>query len=208
MPYLDTYSTTTQRKANPDDPENLENVSNLSPSSSDWKSGWTKPSDKIWRQSWDTSIAIDGKINWADEDLYRSLLKDWIDLMDDCDVDCQARGSQLTTIAGLMGAVYGLVALNAIFMFIGTWRYRWRICSIYMTFGVCLFQFAATIAAGALLFTKYNAICSRSIAETMGDGNYWSMADDFYVTFSLWILSFITMFCFLCCGLCSACAEK
>ena len=44
-------------------------------------------------------------MNWADEDLYRDFLKDWIDLFEDCDIDCQARGSQLTTIAGLMAAV-------------------------------------------------------------------------------------------------------
>lgn len=147
-------------------------------------------------------------MNWKDEDLYRDLLKDFIDLLEDCDVDCQANGSQLTAIAGLMGAVYGLVALNAIFMFIGTWRYRWRVCSIYCTFGVCLFQFVALIVAGALMFTKYNAICARSIRETMGDGNMWSMADDFYMTFSLWVISFITMFCFVCCGLCSAMTES
>jgi len=196
VPYLDKFSTTTQDTDNPDAPEDLRNDANI------------KRNDTPWRQSWDTSIRIDGKMNWADENLYRDLLKDYIALGEDCDVDCQANGSQLTTIAGLMGAVYGLVALNAVFMFIGTWRYKWRVCSIYMTFGVCLFQLAATIAAGALLFTKYNAICARSIRETMGDGNLWSMADDFYITFSLWITSFIAMFCFLCCGLCSACAES
>ena len=160
------------------------------------------------RQSWSTSINVSGRMNWADEDLYRDLLKDYIDLFEDCDIDCQAQGSQLTTIAGLMGAIYGLVTLNAIFMFIGTWRANYRICSIYCTFGVCLFQFAALIAVGAMMFTKYNAICARSMKETMGDGNIWTMADDFYVTFSLWITSFITMFCFVCCGLCSAMGKK
>lgn len=160
------------------------------------------------RQSWSTSIDVEGSMNWADEDLYRDWLKDYIDLFEDCDVDCQAQGSQLTTIAGLMGAIYGLVTLNAIFMFIGTWRAGARICSIYCTFGVCLFQFAALIAVGAMMFTKYNAICARSVTETMGEGNIWTMADDFYVTFSLWITSFITMFCFVCCGLCSAMGKK
>ena len=147
-------------------------------------------------------------MNWADEDLYRDYVKDVIDLFEDCDVDCQAQGSQLTTIAGLMATVYGLVTLNAIFMFVGTWRSWARICSIYCTFGVCLFQFAALIASGAMLFTKYNAICARSMKETMGEGNIWTMADDFYMVFSIWVISFITMFCFVCCGLCSAMRES
>lgn len=147
-------------------------------------------------------------MNWADEDLYKDFLKDWIDLFEDCDIDCQARGSQLTTIAGLMASVYGLVTLNAVFMFIGTWRWWARVCSIWCTFGVCLFQFCALIACGVMMFTKYNAICARSIQETMGEGNMWSMADDFYMTFSIWIMSFITMFCFVCCGLCSAMRDK
>ena len=185
VPYVDSYRPDSQTVQNPERYGNVD-----------------------WAQSWDVSLDVSGSMNWSDEDLYRDLLKDYIDLMEDCDVDCQARGSQLTTIAGLMGAIYGLVALNAVFMFIGTWRYRWRICSIYCTFGVCLFQFAALIAAGAMMFTKYNAICGRSMTETMGEGNMWTMADDFYMTFSLWIISFITMFCFVCCGLCSAIREK
>jgi len=160
------------------------------------------------KQSWETSIRVDGSMNWKDEDLYRDLLKDYIDLMEDCDVDCQARGSQLTGIAGLLAMVYGLVYLNAIFMFIGTWRYRWRICSLYCTFCVCLVQFVVLILTGAMMFTKYNMICGRSLTETAGKGNMWSMADDFYMTFSCWVTSFITMFCFVCCGMCPAVRGK
>ena len=36
-----------------------------------------------------TDISVAGKMNWRDEDLYRDLLKDWIDLIEDCDIDCQ-----------------------------------------------------------------------------------------------------------------------
>lgn len=147
-------------------------------------------------------------MNWKDEDLYRDLLKDYIDLFEDCDVDCQARGSQLTGIASLLAMVYGLVYLNAIFMFIGAWRYRWRICSLYCTFCVCLVQFVVLIVTGAMAFTKYNTMCGRSMTETMGKGNMWTMADDFYMTFTLWVTSFITMFCFVCCGMCSAVRSK
>ena len=143
-------------------------------------------------------------MNWLDEDLYRDLLTDAIDLMEDCDIDCQATGSNLTLIAGLMGLAYGLVALNALFMFIGTWRYRARVCSVYCTMVTCLIQFIVLCVSGALLFTPYNAICARSMQLTMGGIEMWTMADDFYTTFSLWIISFFAMFAFACCGLCSA----
>ena len=54
-------------------------------------------------------------------------------------------------MASLMGTAYGIIGLNALFMFIGTWRYRWRICSVYCTMFACLFQFAILIAVGACL---------------------------------------------------------
>ena len=139
----------------------------------------------------------------SDENLYKDFLSDLVELMDDCDIDCQKAGSQLTLIATLMGVVYGLVGLNALFMFIGTWRYRWRICSVYCTFVACMIQFALLIAVGALMFTKYNALCARSLYAT---NDYWmySMNDDFYFTFTSWIASWIWMFVFVCCGMCSA----
>ena len=101
-----------------------------------------------------------------------------------------------------MGLLYFFVQLNALFMFIGTWRYRWRICSVYCTFFVCLFQLCVLIAAGAMLFTNYNGVCSRSMRTTsVWDGAWlWTMADDFYTTRSIWIMSFFTMFGFLCCS--------
>ena len=66
-------------------------------------------------------------------------------------------------MAGLMATSYGIVALNAIFMFVGIWRYRWRFCSVICTAATCLIQLILSIVVGALLFTKYNAICARSM---------------------------------------------
>ena len=143
-------------------------------------------------------------MDWRDEDLYRDLLKDYIDLIEDCDIDCQKSGSQLTLIAGLMNASYSIVALNAIFMFVGVWRYRWRFCSVICTAATCLIQLILSIVVGALMFTKYNAICARSMVRTYGENMIWTMADDFYVTFSLWVVSFFAMMFFCCCGLCQA----
>ena len=153
--------------------------------------------------AWDVDISVSGSTNWSDGDLYKDLLKDKIDLFEDCDADCHAKGSQLTIMGVLMSVMYTIVGLNALAMFIGTWRYRWRICSVYCTFVACMIQFALLIAVGALMFTKYNALCARSLYAT---NDYWmySMNDDFYFTFTSWIASWIWMFVFVCCGMCSA----
>ena len=153
--------------------------------------------------AWDVDISVSGSTNWSDGDLYKDLLKDKIDLFEDCDADCHAKGSQLTIMGVLMSVMYTIVGLNALAMFIGTWRYRWRICSVYCTFVACMIQFALLIAVGALMFTKYNALCARSLYAT---NDYWmySMNDDFYSTFTSWIASWIWMFVFVCCGMCSA----
>ena len=103
-----------------------------------------------------------------------------------------------------MGAAYGIIGLNALFMFIGAWRFRWRVCSIYCTFVACLFQFAILVTAGVLLMTKYNNVCSRSMTITAPGSVRWTMADDFSITFQLWISTIFTTFIFLCCGMCSA----
>ena len=113
--------------------------------------------------AWDVDISVSGSTNWSDGDLYKDLLKDKIDLFEDCDADCHAKGSQLTIMGVLMSVMYTIVGLNALAMFIGTWRYRWRICSVYCTFVACMIQFALLIAVGALMFTKYNAVCARSL---------------------------------------------
>jgi hypothetical protein len=154
-----------------------------------------------------TILAMTNDMNENNSEIYRDLIRDYIEMVDDCDVECQARGSQLTLVAGLMGTVYGLVCLNALFMFVGTWRYRWRICSVYFTWFVCMFQLCVLIATGALLDSKYNRVCMRSMTATWGVG-IWTMADDFYVTGSMWVLSFFLMIGFVCCAGCQVMREK
>ena len=63
-------------------------------------------------------LNVDG-INYYNKDIYRDYLDDWITMVDDCDIDCQAKGSQMTLFATLMGTLFGLIGLNALFMFIG-----------------------------------------------------------------------------------------
>ena len=135
-----------------------------------------------------------------DEGLYKSLLEDRIALFEDCDVDCLAKGSQLTLVAGLNQLCFGIIALNALFMFIGAFRYQDRVLSVYCTFFACLFQFCIIVVSGVILCNRWNAVCSRSLTPTAG-GLQWTMRDDFGVCFGLWIMSIILLFPFLFCGL-------
>lgn len=153
--------------------------------------------------AWDVDIAVTGAIGWNDKTLTTDLWDAFMNLADDCDMDCQKRGSQLTVIGSLMGAAYGVIALNALFMFIGAWRYRWRVCSVYCTFVACMLQLILTIVSGAMMFTKYNDVCARSMTNTF-DGFRWTMHDDFAMTFNLWVASLILLLPFVCCGMCSA----
>ena len=102
-----------------------------------------------------------------------------------------------------MGTAYGIIALNALFMFIGAWRYRWRICSVYCTIAACLLQLILTILSSVMMFTKYNNLCTKSLTNTF-EGFRWTMNDDLMMVLNLWIFSLLCLFPFLCCGCCSA----
>mmetsp|Transcript_835 Transcript_835/g.1288 ORF Transcript_835/g.1288 Transcript_835/m.1288 type:complete len:115 (+) Transcript_835:1102-1446(+) len=109
----------------------------------------------------------------------------------------------MTLVATLMSTMYGIIALNALFMFIGAWRYRWRVCSVYCTMCACLVQMVILMVSAVMLTGKYNTVCMRSLTNTF-EGFRWTMNDDFQMTFNLWVASFILMFPFVCCGMCSA----
>ena len=153
--------------------------------------------------AWDTEISVTGQINWSNKELTTDLKQAQIDLTDDCDMDCQKRGSALSVVAILMSTSYGIIALNALFMFIGAWRYRWRVCSVYCTMVACVLQLILLTVSATMLFSKYNNVCMRSLTNTF-EGFRWTMNDDFQMTFNLWVASFILMFPFVCCGMCSA----
>lgn len=155
------------------------------------------------KDAWDVDVTVTGRLDWADGSLSEDLQDAKIDLAGDCDMDCQKRGSAMTVVAILMRTAYGIIALNALFMFIGAWRYRARVCSIYCTFVSCLCQFILQIVAATMMFTKYNNVCMRSMTNTFV-GFRWTMNDDFQMTFNLWVAGLILMLPFVCCGMCSA----
>lgn len=163
-----------------------------------------KPATDLFSEGLATDITVNADFKHNNKEPTLGLLKAKIDLYEDCDDDCRKYGSRMTPSAILLGVAYGIIGLNSLFMLIGAWRWRWRVCSLYCTIFACLFQFAILITTGVFLMTKYNAVCGRSMAKTAGDAFPWTMVDDFKMTFSLWVGSFFVMFGFLCCGLCSA----
>jgi hypothetical protein len=155
-------------------------------------------------ENWSTdieSVALN-KLNWK-KDIYIDLLKDIQELIDDCDLDCQSKGSQMTLIAGLNSLSLFFIMIQALLMFIGTWRKYVRIFQVYCNIFTCVFQLVILIVSGALLFTKYAAFCGKSVIRTAG-WVQWTMKDDYDMTIMLWATQFIWMFIFFCCGLCSA----
>lgn len=122
--------------------------------------------------------------------------------------ECQKKGSQMTAIASLMGLIYGCVGLNSLFMFIGAFRANWRVCSVYCTMCVCFLTLILLIVVATMLFTPYNAICSRSMYPSWGEAMPFYMFDDFYWTYTFWISSWILMFVFLCIGMCQNFSRK
>lgn len=154
------------------------------------------------RYGLDTRVTTTTDLGWNGDE-YKNLLQAQVDLMQDCDLDCQSRGTQLTVVAGLMTSVFAVIGLNSIFMFIGTWYFWARICSIYFTMVACMFQAAALIAAGAMLFTKYNMVCGRSLFYTF-EPFLWHYGDDLFMTASIWVIAWFAMFIWAACGLCSA----
>ena len=130
-------------------------------------------------------------------------MKSYIKLVEDCDMDCQKLGSGYSVIAGINQISMAFILLNFLCMFIGAWRYRWRVCSVYCTLVACLCQLILSIVSATMLFTKYNNVCGRSLTNTF-EGFRWTMNDDIMMTLNLWIASLVLMLPFVCCGMCSA----
>ena len=102
----------------------------------------------------------------------------------------------------MLSAAYGIACLNALFMFIGAWRHRWRICSVYCTFCVCMIQIAILAGSCILALGPYWQLCMYSTTNT-ADGMRWTMHDDLSTTAGLWIFLAICVIPFCVCGMCS-----
>lgn len=153
---------------------------------------------------WTTNLTFANSIKIYDEDLQKDGFQDYVDLVEDCDIDCQHRGSGITIVANLNGLALGLICLNAIITFFGVWMSMFRVCSTYFNFLTCMFQTIVLIFSATCLFNQYSiARCSRSMTLT-SEGRLYTMADDYFINVMCWIIQIPCVFFFLCCGCCGS----
>ena len=74
-------------------------------------------------------------------------------MVEECDIDCQQKGSQLTSIAFLMIISYSMVILNSIIMCLGSIRFFFRICATLCSMFFCCGQIVIQFMCISLLFT-------------------------------------------------------
>ena len=134
---------------------------------------------------------------------YKSNLQNSIDMMD-CDLDCQAKGSQLTVVAALNVASLALIVFNSLMGILGGWNKIGRITQTYCSFVACFLQFAVLIACGTMLITPYAFTCYGSMQPTFTKDSMWTMHDDYLTVLILWATQFIWMFIFFVIGMCGA----
>lgn len=127
-------------------------------------------------------------------------LQNRIDVMSDCDRDCQKFGSGMTLVSLLNWIALMIIWVNSILMFAGTWRPMARIASVYCTPFACIFQLVILIISGAILFRPYAMLCGHSLEKTYGADVMWYMSDDYMTVVSLWATQWFWMFAFLCFG--------
>ncbi len=126
-----------------------------------------KKTNEYRADAWDVDINVNGKINF-DTPYYDELMEAKIELMEDCDIDCQQKGSQLTRVAFLLMISYSLVIINSIFMCIGSFRFFCRMCSTLCSLLICCGQIGIQLLCIGLLFSKYNSVCRYSEFKTAG----------------------------------------
>ena len=164
----------------------------------------TYPVDSDGNVNWSMSIQRNVAVplmNDATSRSYRSMLDNYIKLVEDCDMDCQKLGSGFSAVAAINQISMGFILLNFLCMFIGAWRWRARVFSTYCTYVSCLVQFIIMILSSTMLFTNYAFMCARSTTPTAGDME-WRMADDYGVLLYLWGTQWVWMFVFVCAGMC------
>lgn len=107
---------------------------------------------------WTTDISkVSGKIRVYDEDneMQKAWLENIVELVEDCDIDCQRTGSGMSTVAMLNGLALTFIVINCIFMLCGINMKRCRMLSVYCTFFTCMFQFAIIITTAVYIFSSY-----------------------------------------------------
>ena len=158
---------------------------------------------------------IPSELNVADDfALMKRNLKHY-ESMKDCDMDCQAKGSQLSLIAALNVASLTLIFLNGLLGIWGGWSTLGRVAQAYFNIFTCLFQLAILLTCSTMLFTPYALQCYTSLFPTAGGFaddstgfTLWTMHDDYVMIITLWATQFIWLFIFFVIGMCGAYRES
>ena len=133
--------------------------------------------------SWNQGNTFDitllrGMLKHNDDDFYKNYLKNEIALMEDCDTDCQQKGSQMTSVARLNKILFEIIVANAAIMFLGAFFYEFRVVSVCSTPSVALIYVYIIVYTWSLLNSPYAIFCSHSMQDTTGD-HKWTMRDDY-----------------------------
>lgn len=113
---------------------------------------------------WTVDLTIDqGRIRVYEEDLWKDYLREYIEMVEDCDIECQRMGSGLSIVAFLNSLVLGLIGLNAVLMCIGIKSSMFRTMSVYCNLATCMCQAAVLVVSAFCIFSKYSmTFCARS----------------------------------------------
>jgi hypothetical protein len=76
-----------------------------------------------------------------------------IDMVDDCDIECQQKGSQLSIVATLLAIPYGLFALSGIMMIIGNVTPNCRVGALFCSLCSGCILFVFLIVTATMLFS-------------------------------------------------------
>ena len=125
-------------------------------------------------------------------------------MVDDCDIECQQKGSQLSVVATLLSIPYGLFGLSGIMMIIGNVTPNCRVGALFCSLCSGCLLFIFLLVSATMLFSQYSMVCSRSMVKTAGDGIFWYMADDWRMVWALWSISWPVLMCLCCCGCANA----
>ena len=109
------------------------------PTTGSWKSVGPEDEEDDNDEYWGVYLQSNaGSIEWHDTSMAEKVLQNSIDIMKDCDWDCQKFGSGLTLVALLNYIAYLIIWINSIIFFTGSWRWVERVTSVYCAHVACV----------------------------------------------------------------------
>ena len=123
-----------------------------------------------------------------------------VDLENDCDQDCIAKGSNWGNMYLANGLILTIIALNLLCAFVGTWKPMWRFMAGSCANMICCAHFGIWIATGVARLGKLGRLCamnrsgsnypSDDVSEANDD---WTYEKDGKMLLAFWILQLFGM---------------